>query len=146
MKPETRADEAEGIEVRTYFVRGRNALVARADFGELYVDYYLHQAQVGVQHHPSYDAMLKDALAALTLHCASRPWHETWAWTIHFQEPLLNLFVTGYNRRGTVVGQLFTEDVKASGPGRFIADVVREGDEPRRSAVEGLLSVQGSED
>jgi molecular chaperone Hsp33 len=136
MKPETRADEAEGIEVRTYFVRGRNALVARADFGELYVDYYLHQAQVGVQHHPSYDAMLKDALAALTLHCASRPWHETWAWTIHFQEPLLNLFVTGYNRRGTVVGQLFTEDVKASGPGRFIADVVREGDELRRSAVD----------
>ncbi len=136
MNPGSGVDEAGGIEVRTYFVRERNALVARADFGDLYVDYYLHQAQLGVQHLPSYDSMLKDALAALTLHCASRPWNETWAWTIHFDEPLLNLFVTGYNRRGTVVGQLFTEDVKASGPGRFIADVVREGDEPRRSAVD----------
>ena len=33
----------EGLDVRTYFVRERNALLARADFGELYVDYYLHQ-------------------------------------------------------------------------------------------------------
>src|SRR3954465_13388815 len=102
----------EGLEVRTYFVRGRNALVARADFGELYVDYYLHQGQHGYQHSPQHDGMLKEALAAVTLHCASRPWSEVSAWTIHFQDPLLNLFVTGNNREGTVVGQLFTENVR----------------------------------
>ncbi|MDQ3622774.1 MAG: disulfide bond chaperone, partial [Verrucomicrobiota bacterium] len=77
-----------GFEVRTYFVRGRNALIARADFGELYVDYYLHQGQHGYQHAPEHDEALKLALAALTLHCASRPWNEVWAWTIHFHEPL----------------------------------------------------------
>ena len=125
-----------GLEVRTYFVRGRNALVARADFGELYVDYYLHQGQHGQQHAPAHDAMLKEALAALTLHCAARPWNESWAWTLHFAEPLLNLFVTGDNRRGMVVGQLFTEGVKADHHGRFVADVVRERGEPRRSVVE----------
>ena len=31
-----------GLEVRTYFVRNRNAMLARADFGDLFVDYYLH--------------------------------------------------------------------------------------------------------
>jgi len=130
------SDSAEGLEVRTYFVRSRNALVARADFGELYVDYYLHQGQHGNQHEPAHDTLLKEALAALTLHCATRPWNESWAWTLHFTEPLLNLFVTGDNRRGIVVGQLFTEGVKPDDQPRFIADLVRERGEPRRSVVE----------
>src|SRR3954463_4046796 len=125
----------EGLEVRSYFVRGRNALVARAEFGELYVDYYLHQGQHGYQHTPGHDGMLKAALAAQTLHCASRPRNEISAWTIHFQDPLLNLFVTGNNRIGTVVGQLFTENVKDKGHNLFLSDVVREDDAPRRSAV-----------
>lgn len=125
-----------GLEIRTYFVRGRNALVARADFGELYVDYYLHQGQHGYQHSPEHDGMLKEALAAMALHCASRPRHESAAWTIHFQEPLLNLFVTGNNQLGTVVGQLFTENVRDNGRNLLVADIVRSGDQPRRSAVD----------
>ncbi len=126
---------AQGLEVRTYFVRERNALLARAEFSELYVDYYLHQGQHSYQHAPRHDEMLKEALAALTLHCASRPRQEIIAWTIHFQEPLLNLFVTGNNRIGTVVGQLFTDNVKNKGHNLFLSDVVREGDAARRSAV-----------
>lgn len=129
-------DTIEGLEVRTYFVRGRNALVARAEFGELYVDYYLHQGQYGYHHAPEHDGMLKEALAALTLHCASRPWNEAWAWTIHFQKPLLNLFVTGDNRRGIIVGQIFTENVKDDGRNLFCADLVRERQDSRRSTVE----------
>ncbi|HEX8311672.1 MAG TPA: disulfide bond chaperone, partial [Chthoniobacteraceae bacterium] len=126
----------EGLEVRTYFVRDRNALVARADFSELYVDYYLHQGQHGYAHLPQHDEMVKEALAALTLHCASRPWNESWAWTIHFEDPLLNLFVTGDNRRSAVVGQIFTEDIRRKAHNLFLADLVRERGEPRRSAVE----------
>ena len=126
----------EGLEVRTYFVRERNALLARADFGELYVDYYLHQGQYGYNHQPDHDGMLKEALAALTLHCASRPWNEAWAWTMHFQEPLMNLFVTGDNRRGIIVGQIFTENVKNDGRNLLYADVVRERGESRRSAIQ----------
>ena len=125
-----------GLEVRSYFVRGRNALLTRADFGELYVDYYLHQGQLGVQHAPGDDELLKQALAAMTLHAAARPWSEAVAWTIHLREPLLNLFVAGDNRLGTVVGQLFTEDVKEDGRQLFVADVVRERADTRRSAVE----------
>jgi molecular chaperone Hsp33 len=36
-----------GIEVRTYFARGRNALVARAEFSELYAALYLHRLDSG---------------------------------------------------------------------------------------------------
>ncbi len=126
----------QGLEVRTYFVRGRNALVARADFGELYVDYYLHQGQHGYQHVPQHDEMLKETLAALTLHCATRPWNESWAWTLHFTDPLLNLFVTGDNRFGKVIGQIFTENVKDDGCPLFLAELARERSEPRRSVVE----------
>ena len=133
---ETEDSQQDDLAVRTYFVRERNALLARADFGPLYVDYYLHQGQYGYQHAPEHDGMLKEALAALTLHCASRPWNEAWAWTIHFPDPLLNLFVTGDNRRGIIVGQMFTENVKDDGRNLFCADVVRERSDSRRSSVE----------
>ncbi len=134
--PADESNNAPGLEVRSYFIRGRNALLTRADFGELYVDYYLHQGQHGYQHDPAHDELLKQALAAITLHGASRPWNESTAWTIHLHEPLLNLFVTADNRHGTVVGQLFTEHVKEDGPQLFLADVVRERAESRRSVVE----------
>ena len=134
--PMAMEEQGQALEVRTYFVRERNALVARADFGELYVDYYLHQGQYGYHHAPEHDGMLKEALAALTLHCASRPWNEAWAWTIHFHQPLLNLFVTGDNRRGIIVGQIFTENVKDDGRNLFCADLVKEREGSRRSAVE----------
>lgn len=133
---EPQSDEPQKIEVRSYFVRGRNALLTRADFSPLYVDYYLHQGQHGYQHTPSLDESLKEFLAALTLHCASRPWNEAWAWTIHIAQPLVNFFVTGDNRRGAVVGQLFTDNVKNDGHNLFLADVVRERGDSRRSAVE----------
>jgi molecular chaperone Hsp33 len=129
-------EQPEGLEVRTYFVRKRNALVARAEFGELYVDYYLHQSQFGMRHRPSVDAMMKEALAAVTLHAASRPWNEVTAWTIHFVNPLVNIFVTGDNQRGAVVGQVFTEDVKNDGRNLFMSDTVRGSSPARRSVVE----------
>ena len=129
-------ESPQGLEVRTYFVRERNALVARADFSELYVDYYLHLGQLDRQSRPAEDTMMKEALAALTLHCASRPRNETIAWTIHFTDPLVNLFVTGDNNRGTVVGQVFTEDVKQDGRNLFMSDIVRGQTPARRSVVE----------
>ena len=128
--------ELPGLEIRTYFVRGRNVLIARADFSELYVDYYLHLAQHGIQYTPPQDEMLKEALAAVALHCASRPWNEMTAWTIHFSDPLLNIFVTGDNQKATVTGQLFTEDVKQDGRHIFLSDTLRGMGEPRRSIVE----------
>ncbi len=39
LMPMSTEDLTEGFEVRTYFVRERNALVARAEFGARNVDY-----------------------------------------------------------------------------------------------------------
>lgn len=124
-----------GIEVRTSFVRHRNVLVARADLGDLYVDYYLHLAAQKMQPAPEHDAMFKRALAGFVLHCASRPWNELTAWTINFQQPLVNLFLTGDNETGAVTGRVFGQDVKALPENIFFADVVRGGQPKRRSAV-----------
>ena len=125
-----------GLEVRTYFVRNRNALLARADFGDLFVDYYLHLSANQIRHAPEHDAMFKRALAAFTLHCASRPWNELTAWTINFQSPLVNLFLTGDNDTGAVTGRIFDENVKEGPKNLFFADVVRGSQPKRRSAVE----------
>ena len=127
---------AADVTVGTWFVRERNALLARASFSDLYLEYYLHQGQHGYHHTPAHDLLIKDAIAALTLHCASRPINETWAWTVHWHEPLLNLFVTGDNQQGTVVGQLFEENVKDDGRNLFVAVVARQGREPRKSATD----------
>ena len=67
MAESTPVDPAEpGLQVRTYFVRGRNALVARANLSELYVDYYLHLGAHGVKPAEAHDALFKRALAAYT--------------------------------------------------------------------------------
>ncbi|MEM9399906.1 MAG: Hsp33 family molecular chaperone HslO [Verrucomicrobiota bacterium] len=130
-------ESTEGfLEVRTYFVRHKNALVARADLGPLYVDYYLHLADLGVRYSNQEDFIFKKALGALCLHCASRPHNETVAWTLNMQDPLLNIFVTGCNKQKTVIGQLFNENVKEGEQNLFYSEVIRAAEEPRRSVVE----------
>lgn len=124
-----------GLEVRTYFVRNRNVLLARADFGDLFVDYYLHLSANQIRVAPEHDAMFKRALAAFTLHCASRPWNELIAWTINFQAPLVNLFLTGDNQTGAVTGRVFEENVKEGPENLFFCDVVRGNQPKRRSTV-----------
>ena len=124
-----------GLEVRTYFVRNRNALIARAEFSDLFVDYYLHLSTNQIKVTPEHDAMFKRAIAAFTLHSASRPWNELAAWTINFQQPLVNLFLTGDNGTGAITGRVFDENVKEGPENLFFADVVRGSSPKRRSAV-----------
>ncbi|HEY5814624.1 MAG TPA: Hsp33 family molecular chaperone HslO [Terrimicrobiaceae bacterium] len=125
-----------GIEVRIYFARGRNALVARAEFSELYAAMYLHRLDCGSGLESGTEKLLRDGLAAITLHTACRPWKETVAWTVNFQSPLANIFVSANNRLGTVIGNVFTENVKNAPCGLFYADIVSESSPPRRSVVE----------
>jgi len=124
------------IEVRCYFVRERNALAVRADFSPAYLDHYLHLMQHEIRMDPGHDGKLKDALAACTLHLASRPWNEVSAWTVHFSELKLNLFVTGNSREENIIGRIFTEDIKDDGKNLFIAQVNDFPKEPRKSVIE----------
>lgn len=129
-------DPLNRLEVRAYFVRRRNALVTRADFGPLYEDYYLHWLQHGIKFPAMADDLLKDALAALVLHLASRPQEESVAWTVNFQDPLLSLFVTGSSRPGSVVGRVWTSGVRVGSHGLFCADTHSGNTRHRRSNVE----------
>ena len=128
--------ELSVVEVRSYFVRKRNALLVRGRFSPLYLDYYLHLMQHQLKYEEEMDLMLKEALAGLALHLGSRPQDETCAWTLNFHEPLMNLFVTGSSRPGRVTGRIFTEDVRDSGKTLFIAQATRPSQTPRQSMVE----------
>lgn len=124
------------VEVCSYFVRQRNALAVQADFSSLYVDYYLHLMDQGLPGEPVSDHLLKEALAAITLHATTRPWKETHAWTLHFRDPGLNLFVTAGSLIESVTGRVFTEGVRQSAKNLFYSQVYLPGREPRQSVVE----------
>lgn len=128
--------EAEPIEVRCYFVRERNALVVRGQFTPVYTDYYLHLMQHGIRYEPEQDATLKAGLAALTLHLSSRPRNEAVAWTMSWQNPRQNLFVTGSNRQGNVTGRVFTEDVQERDRDLLFSQASVSGQQARQSMVE----------
>jgi molecular chaperone Hsp33 len=123
-----------GLEISTFFVRTRSTLLARADFGSLYVDYYLHHSEHDIHYSAPQDRLFKQALALFVLHCASRPWNELTAWTLHFEALRLNLFLTADNETGAVTGRLFDEDVREMNGNFFFSDVVR-GREPKRRSV-----------
>jgi molecular chaperone Hsp33 len=124
------------IEVRTYFARGRNALVARGDFSEIFAAWYLHRMDHGLEFPSAVEDAGRQALAALTLHCAGRPWKEACAWTVKFPEPRVNIFAAGDNATGTVVANLQTDGLQPVETGMFYADVIEDGKSPRRSVVD----------
>lgn len=139
------ASEPNGAVARVDFVRHRNALCARADLGPLFTDHYLHLADHKLRYTPEQDALFRSALAAFTLHCASRPLNEHLAWTMNFQIPRLNLFLAGDNEDCTVTGRIFTENVREAAENMFFSDVMpRRGVEPRRSVVNFRGGVQAA--
>jgi Hsp33 protein len=128
--------QANQIELESHYVRQRHCMAVFGTFTELYVDYYLHQMQLAEKPSHEHDVMLKDALASMALHLMSRPQNEQTAWTINFQDPVMNLFVTGDSQIGNVVGRVFTHDVKRNDKNLFFSQVTRPRSPIRQSAVE----------
>lgn len=146
--PDDQVQPSDGVVVTADFVRHRNVLLVQGDFGSLFVDYYLHQADHRLRPAPGHDALLKQALVAFTLHCASRPRNEHLAWTIGFQEPRLNLFLAGDNEDGNVTGRLFTENVREAPKNIFFSEVMSgRGAEKRRSVInfDGADTIRAAE-
>lgn len=139
--PSIEPDSNQGQEITTSFVRYRNALLARGDFGPLYIDYYLHLADNDLQPEPHHDRIFKGALAAFLLHCSARPRNELIAWTLNFQDPLFNLFLVADNELGTVAGRIFTQHIKQGDHNLFFSETVAGKNPVRRSAV----NFQGSD-
>lgn len=129
-------EDSSLVEARSFYVRKRNALLVRAQFAPLYMDYYLHLMQHSLPKNPALDGRIKDLLAAVTLHACSRPQDETVAWTVNLHQPLANFFATATNRPARVTGRVFTDDVRDNGKNIFIAQLTRPHHQPRQSMVE----------
>jgi molecular chaperone Hsp33 len=134
--PAPEPDTASLVEVRSYFVRGRNALLVRGQFGPLFMDYYLHAADHQLRLCAALDARMKDALVAVTLHSAATPWNEAHAWTVNFHDPVANIFVTSDNRTATVTGRCFTENVRVRDQQLFYAQVQKTQQPLRQSTID----------
>ena len=124
------------IEVRTYFARGKNALVARGDFSEIFAAWYLHRMDHSLAVPSAMEDAGREALAALILHCSGRPWKEACAWTVKFPDPRMNIFVAGDNNTGSVIAHIVCQDLQPVERGIFYADVVEDSKPSRRSAVD----------
>ncbi|MDQ8203924.1 Hsp33 family molecular chaperone HslO [Pelagicoccus sp. SDUM812003] len=135
MPDQSPSNESDLLAIKSRFVRGRNVLYARANFSQLYVDYYLHLKDNRIELEPSHDQRLKTALALFSLHCISHPRNDVLAWTVNFQDPLLNVFLGGDTGTGQVVGRIYTENVKPAEENAFYQDIVRRGRDPHRSVV-----------
>lgn len=134
--PEPLDSAQEATEIRCYFVRERNALLVQGNFSAVFMDFYLHIMEQGLQYAARQAELVKDGLAALTLHLSSRPWNETVAWTLSWQNPLQNVFVTGSNLGGNITGRIFTEDVRERDRNLFYSQMTVPHQEPRQSMIE----------
>lgn len=128
--------DGSSVELESLFVRERNVLLVRGDFGALFMDHYLHLGQWGLALDAFADTALKKALAAVALHAATRPPQDTVAWTIHFEEPLWNVFVVAENASGRVTGQAFGDGVRPMQRNLLYAETRDRAGRPRQSVVE----------
>ncbi|NEQ68778.1 MAG: disulfide bond chaperone [Symploca sp. SIO2D2] len=136
MSEETPQEE-DYFKIASCFVRGKNVLYAAARFEKLYVDYYLHLKDNGIDISSEHDDIFKRGLAAFALHCVSQPSNQTLAWTVNFQDPLINVFLGGDTSTGDIVGRIFTENVKEADENVFYQEVVR-GKKPLRRSIVGF--------
>ncbi len=125
----------EGTEVRSHFVRTRNAVIIRATFTELFVDYYLHLAANHVRPPEQHDQKFKDALAAFVLHSTARPRTELIAWTLHFEQSMLNIFLTADIAEESVAGRIFADNVRQMQANYLYSDVVVGRNPTHRSMI-----------
>lgn len=123
------------VTVDSLFVRERNVLLSRADLAPLFSYWQAHCAAHQVELDEATAARFRSALAAFTMHCASRPRNEHLSWTISFQRPLLNLFLVGDTNESTVAGRAFTEGVKQAPHQSFYQEFVPRGKDAIRSFV-----------
>lgn len=85
--------------------------------------------------------LMRQGLAGTALHLAHRPNDEMVGLTFHFEQPPLNVFITGDARKGTVSGRTFDAGVKQGGSAVLFVQTYRASlPEPTTSGVpvEGL--------
>lgn len=84
--------------------------------------------QYGLRNEELYDSLLKELMAYFTLYMVARPWAEQHAWTVNLRTPAVaNLFVTGSSLTESVVGRVFTQDIKEPEENTLYSTLLRKG-------------------
>jgi len=125
----------EPIIIKNQFIRGRNILYSEGDFTPLFMDYFEHLKDNQLNLEQDLALRFRDMLAAFTLHSAARPRNEVLAWTVHYREPLHNIFLGSDTEYGFVTGRIFTEGVKEDEDNVLYQEQVVAGKPLRRSIV-----------
>ncbi len=125
-------------DVNVYVDRQNEAVVVFGQLNALFEAYRAHRLSLGQNIDPVIEANMEVALSAALLHLASQPPDLFSAWTINMQNPLANYFIAGTNSDKTIVGRVFTEEVKtsSSGAGKVFLQISRPYMAPSMSAVE----------
>ncbi|MBP6875167.1 MAG: Hsp33 family molecular chaperone HslO [Candidatus Eisenbacteria bacterium] len=116
--------------------RGRNILLARGRFTDLFADYWEHSGRWVGEPDGLVSVMMSQGLAAAALYLTTRPPDEETAWTINLPEPPLNLFFVADASRGRVVGRFYDRHVRSEANSRLFVQRVRGADTPYESVIE----------
>lgn len=127
---------AGSVVIRRYMDEARVAIVSRGSFGDVFAAWRDHaKLWDGKAPDGLIDVMMRQGLAAATLHLATKRRGEEAAFTVNFTKPPINLFLTGDNARRIVTGRAFTTDVARAPNSRFFVET-RRGDSSFKSVID----------
>ena len=129
-------DRLGEVTIHRHIDRENDLLVMRGDFAPLFAAYLDHVRRWESEPDDLSQTLMRQGLGGAILHLSARPDGETVGFTINVHQPSTNLFLTGDNTEKTIVGRVFTEDVKPSDHSRMFVQSSRRGAEPVQSAVE----------
>jgi molecular chaperone Hsp33 len=133
MEPDTTEDLAV---VQCLRHPSHDAILSTGDFTHLFEAYLLHVAQWESIPDGLALVMIRQGLAAATLHLSCRPRDEMTAWTLNIKEPPLNIFLTGDNSRSIITGRVFTKDVRTAAQSRLFSESCRANRKPVQSVID----------
>ncbi len=124
------------VTVRRFLDSERTLAVAEGRFSSLFDAYREHVRRWELPLDGLSVTMMREGLAATTLHLAGRPADESLGITINVPTPPLNLFLTGDAASASVTGRVFTEAVKTADTGRMFVQAYRPPERVSQSTID----------
>ena len=125
--------------VERYILREHNAVLAVADFSDLFEEFRRHTRRWDSEIEPLTEVMMRQGLAGAVLQLSFKVPYESIGWTLNFHKPPINCFITGSSVQATVTGRVFTEGVQTVDNSRLYVQIHRPGSDPSQT----VLDVQG---
>ena len=95
-------------DMQRWIDREKGSLIAHGDFNSLHGAYLDHARRWGSDPDPLVSTLMSHGLACAALYVSSRPRDEQVGWTLSFQKPALNIFLSADASTGSVTGRGFS--------------------------------------